>query len=79
MLDLTRIDAIEKLADLVAERVAAKLAMQNQRRFISRKEYAEVHGLGMRTIDRAIAENRLSIRRSGRRVLIDITAEIADQ
>lgn len=78
MIDLTRADVLEKLAELVAERVASKLATQSKRKFISRKEYALTHGLGMRTVDRAIAENRLPIRRTGRRVLIDVGAEIAE-
>ena len=72
MIDLNQ-STLDQLADIIAERVAAKLA---ERRFLSREEFAQVHGLGMRTIDRAIAEGRLQIERSGRRVLIPSNAKI---
>jgi len=73
---LERPDAMELLADMVADRIAAKLANQPQRRFLSRKEYALSRGLGVRTVDRAIAQNRLATTRHGGRVLIPADAEI---
>lgn len=76
MIDLSGEQAIDKLAELIADRVAAKLSERQERRYLSREEFAEVHGLGMRTVDRAIAEGRLEIERSGRRVLIPSNAKI---
>lgn len=76
MIDLSGEKAIDKLAELIADRVAAKLSERQERRYLSREEFAEVHGLGMRTVDRAIAEGRLEIERSGRRVLIPSNAKI---
>ncbi|MCC7334035.1 MAG: hypothetical protein IT422_03000 [Pirellulaceae bacterium] len=52
MIDLTSADAIEKLADLVAERVAAKLKSESSRVLVSRDELAAITGLGVRSIDR---------------------------
>ena len=75
MIDLDQ-STLDQLADAIAERVAAKLAERAERRYLSPKEFAQVHGLGKRTIDRAIAEGRLPIERSGRRVLIPSTAKI---
>jgi excisionase family DNA binding protein len=75
MIDLSQ-STLDQLADIIAERVAAKLAERAERRFLSREEFAQVHGLGMRTVDRAIAEGRLQVERSGRRVLIPSNAKI---
>ena len=69
-------EEIELLADMLADRVTAKLAERAERKFLSREEYAKVHGLGVRTIDRAIAEGCLKFERSGRRVLIPSNAKI---
>jgi excisionase family DNA binding protein len=72
-------NSLEQLADAIAERVAAKLAERAERKYLSREEYAQIHGLGMRTIDRAIAEGRLTVERSGRRVMIPANAKIVDR
>ena len=52
MIDLTQADALERLADLVAERVAAKLNAESSRVLVSRDELAKLTGLGIRTVDR---------------------------
>ena len=70
---------IDELAEIIAVRVADKLAQRAARKFISREEFATMHGLGMRTIDRAIAEGRLAVERSGRRVMIPADAKIVDR
>jgi len=72
-------NSLEQLADAIADRVAAKLAARAERKYLSREEYAQIHGLGMRTIDRAIAEGRLTVERSGRRVMIPANAKIVDR
>ena len=70
------VEELEQLAEFLAERVARKLSDQPQRRFLNRVEYAEVHGLGLRTVDRAIAEGRLAVERVGSRVMIPVNATI---
>lgn len=72
-------EELEQLADLVAERVALKLSERAQRRFISREEFAQSRGLGMRTIDRAISEKRLAFEKVGRRVMIPADASISSR
>jgi hypothetical protein len=72
-------NSLDRLAEAIADRVAAKLSERAARKFLSREEFATVHGLGMRTIDRAIAEGRLAIERSGRRVMIPANAKIVDR
>jgi excisionase family DNA binding protein len=72
-------NSLEQLADAIADRVYAKLAERAERKYLSREEYAQIHGLGMRTIDRAIAEGRLTVERSGRRVMIPANAKIVDR
>jgi excisionase family DNA binding protein len=72
-------NSLDQLADAIADRVAAKLAERAERKYLSREEYAQIHGLGMRTIDRAIAEGRLTVERSGRRVMIPANAKIVDR
>ena len=72
-------NSLEQLAETIADLVAAKLAARAERKFLSREEYAQIHGLGMRTIDRAIAEGRLTVERSGRRVMIPANAKIVDR
>lgn len=65
---------LHKVADLVADRVLKKL--RSQPRMVTREEYAAAQSLGVRTVDRAIAEGRLRVERVGRRVLIPVDAEI---
>jgi hypothetical protein len=71
--------AIDLLAETIADRVASKLAERASRKFISREEFSTIHGLGMRTIDRAIAEGRLVVERVGRRVMIPAGAKIVER
>lgn len=52
MIDLTNEELLEKLADLVAARVADKLREDSSRELVSRRELAKLAGLGIRTIDR---------------------------
>ncbi len=77
MIGFTDEESLGRLADLIAERVATKLAEKTQRRFVSREEFAKSNGLGMRTVDRAISENRLPVERVGRRVMIPAGAMIS--
>jgi hypothetical protein len=69
-------NSLDQLAEAIADRVAAKLAERAERKFVSREQYSQIHGLGMRTIDRAIADGRLVVERSGRRVMIPADAKI---
>lgn len=55
MLDLTRADAIEKLADLVALRVAERLGLKAEKAFVSRQELSELTGFSVPSIDRMAA------------------------
>lgn len=52
MISLTDPDALERLADLVADRVAKRLNDQSQQVLVSREELAKLTGCGVRTIDR---------------------------
>ncbi len=61
---------LEALAGMVAKRVLEELAQVANKRYLSRDEFASETGLGVRTIDRMIAEGRLSAVKEGRRVLI---------
>ena len=70
-------EEIEELAEILAERIASKLSERAQRRYLSRDEFAKSRGLGVRTVDRAIAENRLAVERVGRRIMIPTDATIA--
>jgi hypothetical protein len=79
LLDVLDEKSIDQLAEQIADRVAAKLSERAARKYVSREEYAQAHGLGMRTIDRAIAEGRLTVERSGRRVMIPADAKIVDR
>lgn len=65
---------LNKVADVIADRVLKKL--RSQPRMLTREEYATARSIGVRTVDRAIAEGRLRVERVGRRVLIPIDAEI---
>lgn len=78
LLDVLDEKSIDQLAGLIADRVAAKLSERAARKYVSREEYAQIHGLGIRTIDRAIAAGRLAVERSGRRVMIPVDAKIVD-
>lgn len=55
MIDLTQTDAIEKLADLLADRVIERINSEQSRVLVSREELSTLTGLGMRTIDRMAA------------------------
>lgn len=55
MIDLTQPDALEKLADLVADRVVERINSEQQSVLVSREELARITGLGVRTIDRMAA------------------------
>ncbi len=61
---------IEKRLEAKIEEVIEAITKQSTKRFISREEFASETGLGVRTIDRMIAEGRLSAVKEGRRVLI---------
>lgn len=69
---------VKTLADAISERVVERILELMKRKYISRQEYAAIHGIGLRTVDRAIQEKRLSVTRTGRRVLIDANAVIED-
>ncbi|MBN8600627.1 MAG: hypothetical protein J0M26_06350 [Planctomycetes bacterium] len=69
---------VKTLADAISERVVERILELIKRKYISRQEYAAIHGIGLRTVDRAIQEKRLSVTRTGRRVLIDANAVIED-
>ncbi|MCU0719664.1 MAG: hypothetical protein MUC83_08160 [Pirellula sp.] len=69
---------ITALADAISDRVVVRILEAIQRKHISRQEYATMHGIGLRTVDRAIQEKRLSVTRAGRRILIDANAVIED-
>ena len=61
---------IDRLAELVANRVVALLADQSQ--YVSREEYASRTSLSPKTVDRMVKAGKLQVRREGRRVLIYI-------
>ncbi len=71
-----KIDDLDAFIEAIANRMVEKLAERASRKYLSRDEFAKVHGLGKRTVDRAIAEGRLAVERSGRRVLIPADAKI---
>ena len=75
-LDLERI--LNTLAERVADRVERRVIQCMQRRFISREEFAKQRGIGLRSVDRAIAQGRLESTQVGRRRLIPIDAVIQD-
>ena len=52
MIDLTDTETLDKLADMVADRVARRMNEQSQRVLVSREELAKLTGCGVRTIDR---------------------------
>lgn len=71
-----KIDDLEAFIEAIADRVVQKLAERASRKYLSREEFAQVNGLGMRTVDRAIKEGRLAVERAGRRVMIPADAKI---
>lgn len=81
LLSIVRLDdeqIIVALADAISQRVVERILEATKRKYISRQQYAAMHGIGLRTVDRAIQQNRLSVTRTGRRVLIDVNAVIED-
>ncbi len=75
-LDLERI--LNSLAERVADRVERRVIQCMQRKFISREEFAQQRGIGIRSVDRAIAQGRLESTQVGRRRLIPIDAVIQE-
>lgn len=75
-------DQLEQLADIVAKKVAKEVFNQlsdqlaSQKTLLSRVEYAKQNGISAKTVDRAIADGRLIVKRIGSRVLIPATATI---
>lgn len=65
-----------KLADVLADKVAEKLA--TAKRYLSPAQYAASRSLGERTVYRAIANGKLPHKRSGTRVLISPEADISN-
>lgn len=55
MIDLTRPDIIERLADLVAQRVAERIGLKTEKVYISRQELSELTGFSVASIDRMAA------------------------
>lgn len=62
---------LDWLAMMLAQRLQI-LARQE----LSPAEYARNHGIGLRTVYRALSENRLAHSRAGRRILIPASAKI---
>ncbi len=52
MIDLTQEATLDRLAELLADRITAKLQAQQSQVLVSREELAAITGLGKRTIDR---------------------------
>ncbi len=52
MISLTDAETLDRLADLLADKVAKRLNDQSQRVLVSREELAQLTGCGVRTIDR---------------------------
>jgi hypothetical protein len=71
------LDDLDQLVEKIADKVVEKIHERSQRRFVSREEFAKSRGLGMRTVDRAIAEGKLEVERVGRRVMIPANAQIS--
>lgn len=57
---------LEQLADMVAERVAAKL--ETRQELISREQLSAITGIGLRTIDRMCAGGSWEKDRHGRKI-----------
>ncbi len=55
MIDINEQSTLDRLADLIADRIALKLAQRSDRVLVSREELAALTGLGVRTIDRMAA------------------------
>jgi hypothetical protein len=67
---------LDQLADLIADRVAEKLASRPKQRFVSLKELAGITGLGPRTLARWKSAGKLPFETAGRRVLIPMDAAL---
>ncbi|EMI17377.1 Excisionase/Xis, DNA-binding domain protein [Rhodopirellula maiorica SM1] len=65
---------MELLADMVANRVADRLA--NQRRLLTRPELAEVINVSIPKLDTMIRDDEIPVIRVGRKVLFDPHAVI---
>jgi excisionase family DNA binding protein len=66
---------LDRLADAVADRLAAKLL--DQPKLVDRVELARVLGVSVPTIERLSAAGSIPVVRMGRRVLFDPAAVIA--
>jgi len=53
--NIKQVDVLEKLADLLADRVVERIHSEQQTVLVSREELAKLTGLGVRTIDRMSA------------------------
>ena len=73
---MTPKEFIDLLADQVATRVAIRMESKLSQQFISREEFAQRHGIGLRSVDRAIKQGRLESTQMGRRRLIPVDAKI---
>ncbi len=60
---------LEQLVEMIADRVAEKLASRPIQKFVSLKELATITGLGERTIARWKSRGKLPFETAGRRVL----------
>lgn len=60
---------IERLAELLAEKLATRLA--HQPKLVDRYRIAELLGLSVPTIDRRVRSGRIPVIRDGRRVLFN--------
>lgn len=77
MIDFTQAETIERLADLVAERVAQKLQAKQTQVLVSREELAALTGIGKRTIDRMAKGGSMEIdKRTGQRVWRESTVKL---
>ena len=74
--DMTPTEFIDLLADQVAIKVANRIETRLSQQFISRDEFAQRHGIGLRSVDRAIKQGRLESKQVGRRRLISADAKI---
>jgi hypothetical protein len=66
--EIKPLDALEKLADLLADRVIERINSEQQRVLVSREELAKLTGLGVRTIDRMAAGGSREKDASGREI-----------
>lgn len=73
---MTPKEFIDLLADQVAIKVANRIENKLSQQYISREEFAQRRGIGLRSVDRAIAQGRLESTQVGRRRLIPVDAKI---